>query len=336
MPAPMGAAVVAEVTSMVNGPVGDPPRTSRRHELLSVLVLVLVLAAVAIVVSRNWQAFIDSLDSIGVRGVALSLAAAVLGVVGNYLQWRSVLIGLEVRFGVLEGARVFFVSQLGKYLPGSVWPIVMQMEAGRRRGASRKTMLAANLITVLLSLCVGLVLAGLLLPFSSPAALHKFWWALAALPLLVVLAHPRSFPFLLDRVLKVLRREPLQVRMTGPATMTALGWSTLSWVAFGAHLAVLAAAVGEQSLGLLALCIGGMGLAVSAGLLFLPAPAGAGMREVVLGAVLLTVLTSGQVVAVVVASRVIILLADLLLAGLVSLTGGQKRSHHGPEGRGVA
>ena len=63
---------------------------------------------------------------------------------------------------------MFFVSQLGRYLPGSLWPIVMQMDAGRRRGASRKTMLAANLITVtLLSLCVGLVLAALLFPFSG-------------------------------------------------------------------------------------------------------------------------------------------------------------------------
>jgi uncharacterized membrane protein YbhN (UPF0104 family) len=79
-----------------------------------------------------------------------------------------------------------------------------------------------------------------------------------------------------------------------------------------------------------------MALAVSAGLLFLPAPAGAGMREVVLGVVLLTMLTSGQVVAVVVASRVIILLADLLLAGLVSITGGPKVRHHGQDGQGAA
>ena len=79
-----------------------------------------------------------------------------------------------------------------------------------------------------------------------------------------------------------------------------------------------------------------MGLAVSAGILFLPAPAGAGMREVVLGFVLLSALTSGQVVAVVVASRVIILLADLLLAALVSLTGGTKLPPHGQEGPSVA
>lgn len=139
------------------------------------------------------------------------------------------------------------------------------------------------------------------------------------MPLLLVLAHPRSLPFLLDRVLKALRREPLNVQMTGAATMTAVGWSAVSWVAFGVHLAVLAAAIGKPSLGLFALCIGGMGLAVSAGLLFLPAPAGAGMREIVLGFVLVGVLTSGQVVAVVVASRVIIVLADLLLAGLAAV-----------------
>lgn len=310
--------VVTDVPSAVNEPYDDPPRTSQARELGGVVLLALVLVAVAVVVFRNWQAFIESIHKIGVGGFALSLVAALVGVGATYLQWRSVLIGLGVRFGVLEGARVFFVSQLGKYLPGSVWPVVMQMEAGRSRGATRRAMLAANLVTVLFSVSAGLVFAGLLLPFSSPAALHRFWWALAALPLLFVLAHPRSLPFLLDRVLKVLRRPPLGVQMTGAATMRALGWSALSWVGLGTHLAVLAAAIGPPSMGLLALSVGGMGLAVSAGVLFLPAPAGAGMREVVLGYVLVVALSSGQVVAVVIASRVILLLADLVLAGLAA------------------
>src|ERR1035437_10804097 len=68
MPRPKGARVVAEVTSMVNGPIGDPPATSRRRELLSVLVLVLVLAGVAGVVSRNWEAFMYRLNKNGHGG----------------------------------------------------------------------------------------------------------------------------------------------------------------------------------------------------------------------------------------------------------------------------
>jgi hypothetical protein len=160
-------------------------------------------------------------------------------------------------------------------MPGSVLPVVMQMEAGRSRGACRRTILAANLITVLLSVCVGLVFAGLLLPFSVPEALHRFWWALASLPLLLVLAHPRSIPFLLDRLLKALRRKPLEVQMTGSASMIAAGWSALTWVALGTHLAVLPQSAGP---------------------------------------------TPGRVAAGVIASRVILLLADLLMAGLVTLT----------------
>jgi uncharacterized membrane protein YbhN (UPF0104 family) len=318
---------MVDVPSNINALISDPPRTPRRREILSGAVLVLVLAAVTVAVSRNWAAFIDSIHKIGIVGVALSLAAAVVGVFGSYLSWRSVLIGLGIRFGFFEGAHLFFVSQLGKYLPGSVWPIVMQMEAGRRRGASRKTMLAGNLILVLLTVCVGVVLAGLLLPFSSPSALHRFWWALAALPLLLVMAHPRSLPFLLGLVLKAMRREPLDVEMTPRATMAAVGWSMLGWVGLGTHLAVLAAAISKPSLGLLVLCIGGMALAVSAGLIFLPAPAGAGMREIVLAYVLVAALSSGQIVAVVIASRVILLLADLLLAGIFSATGGHKQLH---------
>jgi uncharacterized membrane protein YbhN (UPF0104 family) len=55
--------------------------------------------------------------------------------------------------------------------------------------------------------------------------------------------------------------------------------------------------------------------------LFLPAPAGAGMREVVLGYVLVSILTSGQAIAVVIASRAILIVADLLLAGVGAVLG---------------
>jgi hypothetical protein len=280
------------------------------------LVLLVVLIAVVVTIGRNRTAFFDSLHKVGLGGMALSLLFGIGGIVGTYLQWRAVLIGLGVRFGLAEGAQVFFISQLGKYVPGSVWPVVMQMEAGRTRGANRKTIIAANLITVVLSVAVGVALAGVLLPFSYAAALRRFWWALAALPLLVLLVHPKSVPFLLDWLLRALHRAPLGVQLTNRATGQAMLWSVMSWICFGSHLAVLSAAVGKPSLGLLALCIGGMGLAVSAGVLFLPSPAGAGMREVVLGYVLAAVLNAGQVVAVVIASRALLIVVDLVLAGV--------------------
>jgi hypothetical protein len=308
----------ASVSDPVDTPAdpATPTPTSRFRRYVSVAFLVLILAAVTWTIVKNRHSFADTLHKVGPVGIVLSLLSGVVGIGATGMQWRAVLSGLGVGFGVRDGARVFFTSQLGKYLPGSVWPILIQMEAGRERGANRKTIIAANLITLVLSFATGLVLAGALLPFSVPSALHRFWWALAALPLVLVLALPKSLPYLMDRLLVLLRRQPLGVRLDVRATIRASGWAIVSWIGLGIHLVILAAAVGHLSVGLVALCIGGVGLAVPAGVLFLPAPAGAGMRELVLGYVLVAVITSGQAVAVVVASRVILILVDLILAAV--------------------
>jgi glycosyltransferase 2 family protein len=68
-------------------------------------------------------------------GPGAVIAAGVLGLVGTLLigeVWLALLRGLGVTAPRLEAARVFFVSQLGKYVPGAVWPAVAQMEFGRR------------------------------------------------------------------------------------------------------------------------------------------------------------------------------------------------------------
>lgn len=297
-----------------------PPPTSPARKLAGLVVLALVLGGVILAVARNWRDFVESMQRLGVGGAVLSLLFGIIGVGGTCMVWRAVLRGLGVEFAVRDGARVFFASQLGKYVPGSVWPIVIQMEAGRTRGANRKTMLAANLLTIVLGLATGVVLAAVLLPFSYASALHRFWWVLVALPIVLLLSHPRSLPFLMDRLLRLLRRPPLGVQMSVADTLRASAWAVVSWIGLGLHVAVLVAAIGKPSSGLYALSIGGMALAVSAGILFIPAPAGAGLREVVLGYVLAAVITSGQAIAVVVASRVLLIVVDLLLASVFGRT----------------
>lgn len=315
-----------ETASDIADPRGTakPSGLRRARGILTPVLVLAIVAAVGYAVWKDRHDFAATLREVGVPGLLLSLVFALVGVGATALQWRAVLAGLDIQFGVRETAKVFFVSQLGKYLPGSVWPIVVQMEAGKARGASRTTVAAANLITLMVSFATGLGLAAVLLPFSLPSALHRFWWALAALPVVLLLLYPPLIPYLLDWLLKLVRRQPFGVRMTVSATVRAAAWSCLSWLGLGLSVFVLAAAGHRAGVGLAALCIGGMGLAVSAGVLFIPAPAGAGMREIVLGYVLVAALTSGEAVAIVVASRVILICADLLLAALAVLFG---RSH---------
>jgi hypothetical protein len=300
------------------------PPANRVRRLLGVVVVVVVIGAAAYAIYRQRHAFSEALDDVGIGALLLSLVLAAVGVGFTFLIWREVLLGLDVDLPVATAARVFFTSQLGKYLPGSVWPVLLQMEAGRARGASRRTMLAANVITILISCAVGLVLACGLLPFADTGALARYWWLLPALPFLLALLHPRVIPWVFERAFALLRRPasvaPLHVRDSVRAAL----WSAASFAALGAHVAVLAHAVGAHAGPSLLLGIGGMSLAVTAGVLFVPAPAGAGVRDVILVLVLSAQLAAGPALAVVVASRVLLIVVDLLLAGVAA--GSRRRA----------
>jgi uncharacterized membrane protein YbhN (UPF0104 family) len=119
---------------------------------------------------------------------------------------------------------------------------------------------------------------------------------------------------ILDRLFALLHRPPLGERLQPRSEVRSVGWALVYWAALGGHLVVLCAALGHGGLSAFVLCTGGIALAVCAGLLVIPVPAGAGIRDVVLALVLSAILDSGQALAVAIASRVILVCCDLLLA----------------------
>ncbi|MDP9116129.1 MAG: flippase-like domain-containing protein [Actinomycetota bacterium] len=292
----------------------ENPKPNRGRAVLGAVVVAAVVLAAGFAVYHQRRGFADAVHKVGFGVMAASLALAVVSTALTFPTWRAVLTGLQVDMPWGVGARVFFTSQLGKYLPGSVWPVLIQMEAGRSRGAARRTMLAANLITIVLSCAVGLSLACVLLPIADAHALRRYWWLLFALPFLLALLHPRAVPWALDRLFTLVRREPLGQRLPVNASLRASGWALSSFVASGLHIAVLVVVIGGAGISAVTLSIGAMALAVSAGVLFIPAPAGAGVRDVVLTLVLGSVLDPGQALAVVVTSRALLIAGDLALA----------------------
>ena len=92
----------------------------------------------------------------------------------------------------------------------------------------------------------------------------------------------------------LIKRDALGDRLDLGDTLLASAWAFGSFIALGLHVAVLALAVGGHGVTTVALAVGGMSLAIPAGVLFIPAPAGAGIRDVVLILVLRPVLDPGR------------------------------------------
>ena len=60
-----------------------------------------------------------------------SWALVLAGIYATFRSWRAVLADLGGGLPQAPAMRVFYLGQLGKYLPGTVWPAVTQMRLGR-------------------------------------------------------------------------------------------------------------------------------------------------------------------------------------------------------------
>jgi hypothetical protein len=290
------------------------------------LFIVLAAAAAVYAISGRRGEIASAMDQLKPLSLVAALVFGMLGTCASFMLWRQMLLGLGIDPSRSGSFRVFFVSQIGKYLPGSVWPVVAQMEFGKKVGAGRRTMLSANALSLALSVAVGLIVAAVLLPLASPSALRTFGWFFLFLPFLLALLHPRSIPGLLDWLFKRIGRPPLGQRLPWSSTVRAAGWALLSWVLLGLHLYALTSGLGMSGPRILAASIGGFALAVCVGILVVPAPAGAGIRDVVLIATLGVWMTGAQALGIGLVSRVLMIVADLLLAALAVLVSRLWRS----------
>jgi uncharacterized membrane protein YbhN (UPF0104 family) len=256
----------------------------------------------------------------------LAAVATVANAATAGLLWRRLLVDLGSRLPWGTAARVFFVGQLGKYVPGSVWPMVMQAELASDHGVARRRTAAATVVTMLISVAAALAVVAGTLPFVPDVVPPGFGWAVVLVVPLLVLVHPAILDRLINAGLSAIGREPLERRTSVRGTAVATGWALVSWAAAGVQVWALAASLGGPVTARgLALATGGYALAWAVGFIVVVAPAGAGAREVVLAAVLSTVLDRGAVVVVVLLSRVLFTAGDLTLAGLGIAAGRGRR-----------
>jgi hypothetical protein len=317
----------ATTQSPVAGPAAEittdpPPPTvpNRRAQTARLAFLAVTLAAGAYAVGRQWTRVRAGFAELGPLPPAVALLPALASVAAMMLAWRGLLGSLGSPLRARPAARIFFTSQLGKYLPGSVWPVVAQMQLGRAYRIPRARSAAAAALAMLVSLSSALLLAAATLPLGGGAGAAGYRWAFAVVPVLLAGLHPRVANPVLRTVFRVTRRPAIEP-LTGRTLVETAGRSVAGWLLAGAHIWVLAVALGAAPGRALLLAVGGYAFAWSVGFIIVFAPAGAGVRELILVAALQPVLDPGKATVVALASRLVTIVADLIAAALTARTG---------------
>jgi uncharacterized membrane protein YbhN (UPF0104 family) len=296
-----------------------------RSPWLRVVLLVLAAGLAVYGLVSQWpqvHAALGQLDGWDVAGAAVS---AIAGLGFMMLAWRALLADLGSPLPLPAAIRVMFVGQLGKYVPGAVWAVAAQVELARDYAVPRRRSATASLVSMAVTLVVGLVAAGVTLPLVSAHAVRQYWWVLAITPLVAALLYPPVIKFGLDRVLRVLGRAPLEGSVGRGGMARALVLTTLGWLCYGASAWFLISVFAGKSSHVFALSLGGYALAWAVGFLIIFFPGGIGPREVALIAVLAPVMPSASALVVALTSRVVMTTGDLAWAGAGLAIGRSRR-----------
>lgn len=287
------------------------------------LVALALLAAVVWAVAGQWDAVRDTIVAIELPFLLLSLVAAMAGMVCNVMAFNAVLGALDTKVPAVEACRCYLVGQLGKYLPGSVWAFVLQMELAKKAGVPRVNGFTATIVTLGLSTAGALVIGLVGLPHLLDVGGVAPVLILTLLPIAVICALPPVLTRLVNLLLRIMRRRALPRALGWRDVGRALGWTGLAWVLFGTHLWLLTSSEATSGLTGWVQCVGALALAMTAGSLALVAPSGIGVREALIVAALAPFVPTGIALGLAVASRATFVVADLLAAGLAALAGAR-------------
>jgi uncharacterized membrane protein YbhN (UPF0104 family) len=278
--------------------------------------LLIVLAFCGYGLAVEWSGVQAVIDRLRWYEVAGSVVASMAGSWAMMMAWRALLADLGSPLPVLAATRISFVSQLGKYVPGSVWSFAGHVELGYDRGVPRLRGAASVVMALGVAIAVGLVIAAVGLPLASASAARHYLWLLATIPVLVACLCPPVLGWLTSRLLGLMRMQRLARRPSWRALAIAVGWSTIGWMLQGLQVWILLASVTGRGPHVLLLAVAGYALAFSVSLVLVVFPGGIGPRELILTATLAPVLSGPTALALALVVRVVTTISDLTWGGI--------------------
>jgi uncharacterized membrane protein YbhN (UPF0104 family) len=274
------------------------------------------LAFVVARVVRDREEIADALAAARPGGLIVAFVAGLAAMTLLGANWLVILRAGGARAPWRRGLGWFFVGQLGKYVPGGIWPIVGQAELAARDGVTRSTAYrgtALSMVATLLGAAAVAAAAGLVAPSGSRAIPALLALGVAALMIGLAAAPLRR---LLHRLADRLTRRELRLP-DGVWFAGIVARYLPMWVLFAVMTVGSAHALGaELDAALVVTLVYAACLSWMAGFVIIGLPGGLGVREAVLISLLTGPLGAGIAVSTALISRIVSIGVDLTGAAI--------------------
>ena len=285
-----------------------------KNRWYSRILLLIVLLAVILVIWKNISE-ISSYSFVFKYGYFIaSFAVIIINYLFCFLIWHWLTVSFGLRVPVLKAARGWFLSYLGKYVPGKIALLLVRMDA--YDGYSGRKVAVATVVEYIVALvaaCLVVLISLLFSPEIVPDYIR--WIAVIGTVLLLLVLYPPLLRGIVNLVFRMIKKAPLN---EVPAFMTILrlvgAWMIATFVSGFAFYLILNS-LSPVSLKYYIIITGVYGIAGLAGLAAFFAPSGIGVREGVIFLILPAFVPEPTVIVGAIAIRLITTVTEVLLAG---------------------
>lgn len=257
---------------------------ARRAAALSVLVgaaVALVCAwFVASALADDWTAARGALGDADPVWIAAGFVLAAVGMTLIALPWQQVLGLLGIAAPMRKVVGWYFVGEIGKYVPGGLWPIVGRGEMAARGGIDRTAAYSSVALSLGMLYLADLFVVVGLLPFALLANDETgtgALWVLALLPFGIAALHHGVLGWARTTVERLARR-PVDVPVPRwRASVAAVARYVPAWLCIGTATWCIARGL-DPSAALAPIAFAAC-LSWVVGFVVVPVPGGVGVRE---------------------------------------------------------
>lgn len=250
---------------------------------------------------------------------ALALAFALMLAASAFYAylWKVILERLGAPLSYRKSYRMFFISQLGRYIPGKVWSILGLVYLAEKEGIPKVICAASVTLQLLLQVVSGVIVFVLSLPLwgNTDSAVGNLA-LLAFFPLGLVLLHPALVTRGVNLALRLARQPEIAAPWTYRYLLGQLALWGAFWVLSGVAYHFLIRSIDPSPLPNAFVLAGVFSIAWVAGFLSLLTPSGLGVMEGALALLLSFYLPTHVATIVALWTRVARTAVDLVSAAI--------------------
>ena len=238
--------------------------------------------------------------------------------------WRRIVVGSGESLAFRDAARIWFVANLGKYVPGKIWSIAAMTMMARESSVSAGVAAGSSILMQLVTIVAGI---GVVLVTGAQMVEQRGFALAAAAIIVVALAFaPRFLPAAGGFASSVSGRSFNLPRLRASVVWMAITSSVLSWIAYGIAFQFFVRGITGNASGATTSYIAVYAASYIIGFLALFAPGGAVVREsaIVTGMVRFALSGRADALAIAVTSRLWLTVTELV-PGLAYMAIGKRK-----------